>query len=91
VAVAAAAVVLALAAALTPTAWYDALPRQPELPPLPVSGVLLLRILLFAEAIVLGAVAVVGWRMRRLPDASRYGGRSNWEEEHDLAHREDRE
>jgi len=70
-----------------PTAWYDALPHQPDLPPPPVSGVLLLRVFLLVEALALGAAAVVGWRMQRLPPALRHGGPSNWEDAHDLAPR----
>lgn len=84
---AAAAVGLALAAAVLPTRWYDTLPHQPNLPLPPVSGVALLRLLLLVEALVLGAVAAFGWRFRRLPPESRYGGSGDWDEPGDLAPR----
>lgn len=87
VACGAGAVALLLIAAGMPTAWYDALPHQPGMPPLPVSGVTLLRVLLLAEATALAAIAFVGWRIRRLPAESRFGGGTDWEEASDITSR----
>ncbi len=61
------AVVIALCALFMPSAWYDALPRQAEMPPRPMSGVLLFRLLLAFEAAVLTIAAVAGWRYVRGP------------------------
>lgn len=58
----AAAVLLAAAAAM-PSGWYDALPRNPELPRPGISGVTLLRLALLMDAVVLIAFAV-RWRVR---------------------------
>lgn len=80
---AAAAIALALAAAVMPTAWYAALPHQPELPPPPISGVTLLRAFLLLEAIVVGAAAAFGWRIRPLPAGSCYDS-PEWEESADI-------
>lgn len=78
------AMALVLTAVSMPTGWYDAIPHRPGMPPIPVSGVTLLRALLLVEATVLAAVAIVGWRAQRLPVASRYGGPVDWDEASDI-------
>ncbi len=45
-----------------PTAWYDTLPRAPELPARPISGTTLLRVILALQAAVIGVLALRGWR-----------------------------
>ena len=49
---AAAALALAAVAFWLPTAWYDTIPRLPGLPPLPFSGVTLLRLICLVEALL---------------------------------------
>jgi hypothetical protein len=58
---AAASVVLLLIAVMLPTGWYDAIPRLPDLPPLPVRGVTLLRITIVIEALAFGLLALGNW------------------------------
>ncbi|WP_411281017.1 glycosyltransferase family 39 protein [Gemmatimonas sp.] len=77
-----------LLAALMPSAWYDALPRQAELPPPPISGVTLLRLVLLVEAAVLLVVAALDWRFVRLPVSSRLAGHADREEPNDITTRE---
>ena len=55
---AAAALVLASIAAWLPTEWYDTIPRLPGLPPLPFSGVNLLRLICVVEALLFAFLAV---------------------------------
>lgn len=43
-----------------PTGWYDAIPRQAGLAPLPIRGVTLLRLTFLLEALILVVVAVSG-------------------------------
>jgi 4-amino-4-deoxy-L-arabinose transferase-like glycosyltransferase len=54
-----------------PTGWYDALPREADTPPLPFSGVSLLRLLFLVEAIVVGWAALAGWKPLPVPEAER--------------------
>jgi mannosyltransferase len=54
---AAAALVLLSLAAWMPTTWYDTIPRLPGLPPLPFSGVNLLRLICAMEAFLFGLLA----------------------------------
>lgn len=79
---------VALAAALMPSAWYDALPRQAELPPPPISGVTLLRLVLLVKAAVLLLVAVMGWRFVRVPARSRLSEHTGREEPNDMTARD---
>lgn len=58
----AAALVLAAIAIFLPTGWYDTIPRLSGLPPLPFSGVNLLRSICAIEALLLGGLA---WRQTR--------------------------
>ncbi len=67
-----------------PTAWYDMLPRAPELPERPISGTTLLRIILALQAVVLGALALRGWRWTPLPATLRASGFAVRREPHDL-------
>lgn len=60
-----------LLALSVPTEWYDALPRQPGLEAMPLSGVLLLRVLLAAAAVIVAALALSGWRWTPLPASAR--------------------
>ncbi len=55
---AAAAVTLASVATWLPTEWYDTIPRLSGLPPLPFSGVNLLRLICLIEAFLFAALAV---------------------------------
>lgn len=82
-----AAIGVALAAALMPHAWYDALPRQAELPPPPISGVTVLRVVLLVEAAVLLLVVAFDWRFARVPVSSRLAGHADREEPNDLTQR----
>ncbi len=82
-----AAIGVALAAALMPYGWYDALPRQAELPPPPISGVTLLRVVLAVEAAVLLLVAVFDWRFVRMGISSRLAGHATREEPGDVTPR----
>jgi uncharacterized membrane protein len=54
----AAAIVLASVAIFLPTAWYDTIPRLTGLRPLPFSGVNLLRLITFIDAVLFAALAV---------------------------------
>jgi mannosyltransferase len=54
-----------------PTGWYYALPRRPETPPLPFSGVNFLRLTFLVEAIIVGWLAIVDWTPRPVPSAER--------------------
>ncbi|HUQ47519.1 MAG TPA: glycosyltransferase family 39 protein [Gemmatimonadaceae bacterium] len=55
---AAAALVLAAIAIWLPTGWYDTIPRMSGLPPLPFSGVNLLRLICMIEALLFVALAI---------------------------------
>ena len=77
-----------VAAALMPSAWYDALPRQAELPPPPISGVTVLRLVLLVAAAVLLVVAALDWRFVRMPKSSRLSGHADREEPNDITTRE---
>lgn len=55
---AAAALLLLSVAIWLPTAWYDTIPRLSGLPPLPFSGVNLLRLICLVEAFLFGLLAV---------------------------------
>jgi mannosyltransferase len=48
---------MVVAAAVLPAGWYDALPRDANVPPPPVSGVTVLRVLLVLDALLLGLLA----------------------------------
>jgi mannosyltransferase len=67
----AASALMLLLALLFPTEWYDRLPRQPGLEIMPLNGVLLLRVLLAAVAVVTAAVTLSGWRWTTLPPQAR--------------------
>lgn len=70
-----------------PTAWYDTLPRAPELPARPISGTTLLRIILALQAAVIGVLALRGWRWTPLPAALRATGFAPRHEPDDLSER----
>ncbi|WP_411279294.1 glycosyltransferase family 39 protein, partial [Gemmatimonas sp.] len=76
--------VLVLVALFMPTAWYDTLPRTPELPARPISGTTLLRVILGLQAVVIGVLARRGWRWTPLPPALRVSGFALRREPHDL-------
>lgn len=78
---------VALAAAFMPSAWYDVLPRQAELPPPPISGVTLLRLVLLVEAAVLLLIAAMDWRFVRLPARSLLAEHTDREEADDITAR----
>ncbi|QJR37326.1 glycosyltransferase family 39 protein [Gemmatimonas groenlandica] len=78
---------VALTAALMPHAWYDALPRQAELPPPPISGVTLLRVVLLVQAAVMLMVVAFDWRFVRLAATSRLAGHAARDEPGDLTPR----
>ena len=59
-----AAVALLLIAWRLPTQWYYTLPRNPETPPIPFSGVDLLRVTFVIEALILGWIAVTSFTLR---------------------------
>src|SRR5947207_13390770 len=63
----AAAVVVLIIAWRLPTAWYYSLPRDPDTPALPFSGVNLLRVTFVIEAILLAVLASARWTWRRIP------------------------
>lgn len=75
---------LLLGALLMPTAWYDTMPRAPELPARPVSGTTLLRLVLTMLAVVFGVLAWQGWRWTPLPEAMRTTGFARRNEPGDL-------
>ena len=59
-----------------PTAWYDTIPRLPDSPPLPVSGVTLLRLTIAIEALAFAIFAFRDWSFVAHPDLARnYSGR----------------
>jgi len=62
-----AAVAMLIIAWRLPTAWYYSLPRNPDTPPIPFSGVNLLRITFFVEALILAWLAVTRWTWRPIP------------------------
>ena len=70
-----------------PHAWYDALPRQAELPRPTISGVTVLRLVLAVEAAVLLLVAAFDWRFVRMAPTSRLAGHLQREESGDLTPR----
>jgi len=53
--------VLLLIALVMPTGWYDTIPRLPDLPPLPIRGVDLLRFTIRFEALIFGLLAFGNW------------------------------
>jgi len=57
----AAALVVLIIAWQLPTAWYYSLPRDPDTPALPFSGVNLLRLTFVLEAILLAVLAATKW------------------------------
>ncbi len=75
---------LVLLALLFPTGWYDALPRQPGLETMPVSGVVLLRLLLAVAAITTAAVVLSEWRWIPLPAGARIAAFRTWQLQDDL-------
>lgn len=64
-------VALLLGATLMPVAWYDALPRRPEVPQPRLKGVDLLRLSMLVEGVVLLVLTVTGWRFRRVANVAR--------------------
>lgn len=58
---AAASVMLLIVAVTLPTEWYDTIPRLPDLRPLPIRGVTLLRMTIVLEALVFGLLALRDW------------------------------
>jgi len=81
-----ASVVLLLIAWQLPTGWYYALPRRPETPPLPFSGVNFLRLTFLVEAIVVGWLAVVAWKPRPVPPEERLQPPRRTDPPFDLSH-----
>lgn len=79
------AVALVLLAWRMPTAWYDTLPRAPELPARPISGTTLLRIILALQAGVIGVSALRGWRWTPLPASLRTTDFAPRTEGHDVS------
>ncbi len=75
---------LVLLALLLPTDWYAALPRQRGLETMPVSGVVLLRLLLAAAAVTTAAVSLSGWRWTPLPPGARMPAFRAWQGDGDL-------
>ena len=63
----AAALIALLIAWRLPTAWYYSLPRDPDTPPLPFSGVNLLRVTFLIEAILLAVLAAAKWTWQPIP------------------------
>ena len=53
-----------------PTGWYDTIPRLPDLPPLPIRGVDLLRFTILFEAFVFAALAFGDWSFGRESSAA---------------------
>ncbi len=75
-----ASVVLVMFAAALPSGWYDALPRNTNLPPRPFDGMMLLRMTFLVQALVFAALAVTGWKpaperhsLRAAPSSSPQG------------------
>jgi hypothetical protein len=62
------------------------LPRHPETPPLPFSGVDFLRLTFLVEAIVVGWLAVVAWRPRPVPSEERLQPPHRTDPPFDLSH-----
>jgi mannosyltransferase len=62
-----AAVIVLIIAWRLPTAWYYSLPRDPDTPPLLFSGVNLLRVTFFIEAILLAVLAAAKWTWQPIP------------------------
>ena len=75
---------LVLLACVMPTAWYDSLPRAPELPVRPISGTTLLRTILVLQAIAIGALTRRGWRWSPLPAELRVLTFAERSEPHDI-------
>ena len=63
----AAAVALLFIAWRLPTDWYYTLPRNPDTPPIPFSGVNLLRITFVIEALILSCIAVTNFKLQPIP------------------------
>ena len=63
----AAAVIVLMIAWRLPTAWYYSLPRDPDTPALPFSGVNLLRVTFVIDAILLAVLAAARWTWQRIP------------------------
>ena len=81
------AVALVLLALFMPTAWYDTLPRTPDLPARPIRGTTLLRIILALQAVMIGILALRGWRWAPLPTALRATSFVPRSEPHDVSER----
>jgi mannosyltransferase len=80
-----ASIVLLLIAWQLPTGWYDALPRSPDTPALPFSGVNFLRLTFLVEAIVVGWLAIADWRPRPVPPAERLSAPNRADPSSDLS------
>jgi mannosyltransferase len=63
----AAAVIVLIIAWRLPTAWYYSLPRDPDTPALPFSGVNLLRVTFVIEAILLAVLTAAKWTWQAIP------------------------
>ena len=81
-----ASVALLLVAWRLPTAWYYALPRRPETPPLPFSGVDFLRLTFLIEALAVGLLAVIDWRPRPVSGSERLEAAQPTNPPSDLSH-----
>ena len=57
--------ILLLIALVMPTGWYDMIPRLPDLPPLPIRGVDLLRFTILFESLIFGLLAFGDWSFGR--------------------------
>ncbi len=62
---------LLLGALFLPTGWYDALPRLTDVPPAPIRGTTVLRLVFVLQAIAVAVVALRGLRWTSMPAALR--------------------
>lgn len=60
---------LILVALMMPQGWYDTLPRNPDVPIPPVSGLTLFRLAFVLEGLALMALSVTSWRFTQLVPA----------------------
>ncbi len=65
------AVLFILIGLFLPRDWYEALPRRPDLPPPPLSGITLLQITFVLEGLIFISLALKRWTFARLRDVER--------------------